>query len=588
MQSLLDSSLNGVVPTALSASRFGLRVLLVEDNPGDALLTQETLLAAEPNGFEVTHVERLQEGLRLLYEEIFDVVLLDLSLPDAHGMEAVTQVRCGMPSIPVVVLSGNRNPELALEVVESGAQDYLMKGEIEPAQMTRSICYAVQRKRSEERLTHLAQFDHLTGLANRSLFRDRLEQALARCARNRQSLALMFVDLDGFKSINDTRGHEVGDVLLKEVANRLSGCVRQSDTVARLGADEFTVILENIEHTQAAAQVAEKILKVINEPVNLVGFQHRPKLSIGIAIYPYCGVDAASLIRSADKAMYLSKQEGGAGYRFYTEEMDARALTRLQWEADLRRAVHEEEFKLHYQPQIDLRSGEIKGMEALIRWDHPDYESLVSPREFIPLAEETGLIVPIGNWVLRTACIQSQTWSAAGLPNCRVSVNLSARQLEDKSLLESIERILADTGMNPAMLELELTETALMRDLEESASMLSALKQRGLRIAVDDFGTGYCSLSYLRQLPVDTLKMDRSFITNVNNAVDTAIANCIINLARNLDLRVVAEGVETEEQLTHVKSLAPNEVQGYLVGRPREVVGFVESAEIFESRTAAA
>ena len=588
MQSLLDSSLNSAVMTAPPANRCGVRVLLVEDDPGDALLTRETLLEAEPKGFEVTHVARLQEGLRLLYEEIFDVVLFELSLPDAHGMEAVTQVRCGLPSIPVVVLSGNNNPELALEAIEAGAQDYLIKGEIDPPQMARSIRYAVQRKRSEERLTHLAQFDHLTGLANRSLFRDRLEQALARCARNRQSLALMFVDLDEFKTINDSKGHEIGDVLLREVAHRLSGCVRQSDTVARLGGDEFTVILENIEHTQAAVQVAEKILNVIAEPVNLAGFQHHPELSIGIALYPYCGVDAASLIRSADKAMYLSKQEGGACYHFYTEEMDTQALTRLQWEADLRRAVNEEEFKLLYQPQIDLRSGELKGMEALIRWDHPDYEGLVSPGEFIPLAEETGLIVPIGNWVLRTACIQSQTWSAAGLPNCRVSVNLSARQLEDKNLLESIEQTLSETDMNPAMLELELTETALMRDLEESASILSALKQRGLRIAVDDFGTGYCSLSYLRQLPVDTLKMDRSFITNVNNAVDTAIANCIINLARSLDLRVVAEGVETEEQLTHVKSLAPNEVQGYLVGRPREVVGFVESPEGLEPRTAAA
>ena len=298
------------------------------------------------------------------------------------------------------------------------------------------------------------------------------------------------------------------------------------------------------------------------------------KLSIGIALYPYCGDDTAGLIRSADQAMYLSKQEGGACYRFYTEEMDSNARTRLKWEADLRRAIENEEFKLMYQPQIDLRSGEIRGMEALIRWNHPDHDELISPGQFIPLAEETGLIVPIGQWVLRTACIQSQTWAAAGLPNCRVSVNLSARQLEDKGALETIEQILHETGMNPALLELELTETALMRDLEESAAILSALKRRGLMIAVDDFGTGYCSLSYLRSLPVDTLKMDRSFITNVNNAVDTAIATCIINLARHLELRVVAEGVETEEQFAHVKSLAPNEVQGFLVGRPREVVGF--------------
>ena len=569
------------------ASERDLRVLLIEDNPGDALLTQETLNDADGNGFDVTHVTILQDGLRLLYEEVFDAVLLDLSLPDAHGMDTVTQVRCGLPSIPFVVLSGNDDAALALEAVESGAQDYLVKGQIEPNLLARSIRYAVQRKRSEERLMYLAQFDHLTGLANRGLFKDRLEQALARCSRASQSLALMFVDLDDFKLVNDTQGHEVGDLLLKETAERLMRCTRQSDTVARLGGDEFTVILEGIEHTQAAASVAEKIVDVMREPINLPRGQHVVNLSIGIALYPYCGTDAANLIRSADKAMYLSKQEDGSCYRFYTEEMDSTSRARLQREADLRRAINNEEFKLFYQPQVDLKSGRINGMEALIRWNHPDHDELIQSSEFIPIAEETGLIVPIGAWVLRTACVQSQTWAEAGLPNCRVSVNLSARQLEDQGLLDTIEQTLHETGMNPGMLEIEPTETALMRNLEESASILSALKSRGVRIAVDDFG-GYCSLSYLRQLPVDTLKMDRSFITNVNNAVDTAIATCIINLARNLNLRVVAEGVETEEQLLHVKSSGPNEVQGFLMGRPREVVGFVESEKQQPTRIAAA
>ena len=585
MELMLDRSLGNV---RSPMSERSLRVLLIEDNPGDALLTQETLNDADGSGFDVTHVTILQDGLRLLYEEVFDAVLLDLSLPDAHGMDTVTQVRCGLPSIPFVVLSGNDDSALALEAVESGAQDYLVKGQIEPNLLARSIRYAVQRKRSEERLTYQAQFDHLTGLANRGLFKDRLEQALARCGRSGQSLALMFVDLDDFKLVNDTQGHEVGDLLLKEIADRLMRCRRQSDTVARLGGDEYTVILEGIEHTQAAALVAEKIVEMMREPINLPRGQYLVSLSIGIALYPYCGTDSANLIRSADKAMYLSKQERGSCYRFYTEEMDSTSRARLQWEADLRRAINDEEFKLFYQPQVDLKEGGIKGMEALIRWDHPDRDDLILPGEFIPIAEETGLIVPIGAWVLRTACIQSQTWAAAGLPNCRVSVNLSARQLEDKGLLDTIEQTLHETGMNPELLELELTETALMRNLEESASILAALKRRGVRIAVDDFGTGYCSLSYLRQLPVDTLKMDRSFITDVNNAVDTAIATCIINLAQTLNLRVVAEGVETEEQLLHVKALGPNEVQGFLVGRPREVVGFMESEDQHPPRIAAA
>jgi len=551
------------------------RVLLVEDNLSDARLACDILdESSSAERFEVTHVDRLQEALRLLYEEVFEAVLLDLSLPDSHGLESVTEVRCSVPWVPVVVLSGIDDETLAVKAVEAGAQDFLVKGREEPSHVVRAIRYAVSRQRSARRLTYLAQYDYLTGLANPTLFRDRLEQALARAARSERPLALLFVDLDRFKDVNDEAGHDVGDALLQEVASRLRNCVRQSDTVARIGGDEFTVVLEGLEHTRAAANVAQKILDALAGPFRIMGRALDGGASIGIALSPHCGRDAASLIRSADQAMYRAKSDGGGRYCFYTEEMDAEARLRLERERALQRAVERNEFRLYYQPQVDLATGELRAMEALLRWQCPESSDPLPPAEFITLAEETGLIVPIGEWVLHTACAQARAWATAGLPPCRVSVNLSPRQFAHRSLLGAVEEAVREAQLDPALLELELTENALMRNVDASSAILSELKGRGLGISVDDFGTGCCSLSSLRQFPLDTLKIDRSFIARTAGPIEGAFASTIVDLAHRLSLRVVAEGVETEDDLLRVRHLATDEVQGYFFGVPRAAVGF--------------
>ena len=517
---------------------------------------------------EPTHVDSLRGALAILGHQRFDAILLDLGLPDASGAQTVSEVQRTVPEMPLLVLSATEDDNLAMQLVQAGAQDFLIKGEADGQQLSRAVRYAIRRKHAEVELRCLAQKDPLTGLANRSLFEDRLDQAIIRANRTRTPLALMFLDLDRFKLINDTLGHAVGDRLLRTVGTRLLDCVRECDTVARLGGDEFTVILEDIKHSQGAITVAEKILSAIERPFRIADSEIHTTTSVGIAMYPDCGRDATALTRSADAAMYLAKEEGRNAYRFYTEEMDEQALARLEKERAVRQALERNEFRLHYQPQIDLESGRLSGVEALIRWQPTGMDLLIPPGEFIPLAEDTGLIVPIGEWVLRTACLQFQAWRAAGLPDCRLSVNLSARQLEHPDITAVIDSVLGETGINPRQLELELTETALMHNLEMSRRVLDELRGRGILISVDDFGTGYCSLSYLRQFPLDRLKIDQSFVRNIKSNVNTAIAAAIVELAHALGLRVVAEGVETIEQLNFLRGLHADEVQGFLLGRP--------------------
>lgn len=545
-----------------------IKVLLIEDNPGDARLVEEKLREATNGNFRLYHVQRLEEALQHLKENSFDVVLLDLTLPDAQGVGTVTKVSSEYPSLPIVVLSGLSDETLAVQAVQVGAQDYLVKGQGNGALLTRSLRYAIERKQAEERLAYLAQYDHLTGLANRSLFKDRLNQALARSDRNQDLVALMFLDLDNFKVINDTLGHDAGDTVLQAVADRLNKCVRKTDTVARLGGDEFTIILEGLKKSEAPITVAQKIINSLAPPFHIGDREVFITTSIGITLYPLDANNSKDLLKFADRSMYRAKEKGCNNYEFYAAEMNVRATERLTFRSSLYHALDRDEFVLHYQPLVNLRSGKIIGLEALLRWNLDNY-GLLYPDRFLDLAEETELIVPIGEWVIRHACLQTKDWISEGLPPVRISVNLSARQFRQTGLVDLIKRVLYEANLAPSQLELELTEGTLMEHTESSSTTLMRLKDMGVRISIDDFGTGYSSLSYLRKFPIDTLKIDQTFVQDLtSNPDDAAISKAIIAMAHSLRLDVIAEGVETLEQLAILYAQGCDAAQGYYLGRP--------------------
>jgi diguanylate cyclase (GGDEF)-like protein/PAS domain S-box-containing protein len=425
-----------------------------------------------------------------------------------------------------------------------------------------------ERMQTQERLEHMAQHDALTELPNRLLFMDRLKQALARARWHERLVAVLFVDLDRFKTINDTLGHETGDRLLQVLAGRLAASVREGDTVARFGGDEFAMLLDDVASEKDVGAVAQKVIEMLAPPFEIDGQNLYITASIGVSLYPNDGEDSTTLIKNADIAMYRAKDLGKNTYQFYSADMSARAFERLTLESSLRHAIERNEFRLYYQPQIDTASGAILGVEALLRWQHPDF-GLVAPAEFIPLLEETGLIVPVGDWVFRTACEQLCAWHAAGWPRLRMAVNLSPRQFQVAGLAIMVERDLAAVGCDPDLIELEITENILLRHAADTLATLDALRALGVRLSIDDFGTGYSSLSYLRRYAIDTLKIDRSFVHDVPDDADgSAITSAIVSLAQNLKLDVIAEGVETEAQRDFLRERGCHVMQGYLFSRP--------------------
>jgi diguanylate cyclase (GGDEF)-like protein/PAS domain S-box-containing protein len=433
-----------------------------------------------------------------------------------------------------------------------------------------------ERKEAEERIAHMAGHDALTGLPNRALCSENLRRALAAARRYRRRFALMFIDLDRFKVINDTLGHDAGDKLIQEMARRFTTTLRACEMVARLGGDEFVVLVEEIHEPEEAAVVARKLLSTAIAPMMLGGQECRVTASIGISLYPRDGADEAALMKHADIAMYMAKEEGKNTFKFYSEEMRTQSLERLSLEGHLRGALEREEFTLQYQPKIDLTSGAITGVEALLRWNNPALGS-VSPVRFIPVAEETGLIVPIGKWVLNTACQQGAQWRRAGLPPVPIAINVSSRQFADDRLYEDIADALRTTGLPPEMLEIELTEGMVMRDIERAVKILRAIKQLGVRIAIDDFGTGYSSLAQIRRFPIDTLKVDRSFVRNIQDDREgQAITDAIITMAKSLSLTVVAEGVETPAEAHFLRDRACDQMQGYYFSKPINSDAFAE------------
>jgi diguanylate cyclase (GGDEF)-like protein/PAS domain S-box-containing protein len=675
------------------------RLLLVEDNLGDARLFREMLNEQSGQNMDLTHVKRMSEAEAHLAASPVDVLLLDLGLPDALGLGAVRRAHAAAPRVPLVVLTGLDDESLAGQALREGAQDYLIKGQIEARGLFRAIRYAIERKLMDEALfleqerlqvtlnsigdavastdiagnitflnavakeltgwawpdangrpmadvfrivdgetrlpisspleralredvtvhlpvnsllvnrdgheipveeavspihdrdhqaigtvivlrdvsaarvmalqiTHSAEHDYLTGLPNRMLLNDRIHQAITLAPRHTKQIAILFLDLDGFKHINDSLGHPIGDKLLQSIAGRLVNCVRASDTVSRQGGDEFVVLLSEAEQWEDAAIVARRMLAAVAEPHMIDQQVLHVTTSIGVSVFPDDGSDAETLIKNADTAMYQAKENGRRSFQFFEPQMNVRAVERQSIEESLRRALVANEFALHYQPKVDLRTGMIVGAEALIRWTHPA-RGLVSPAQFIPIAEECGLIVPIGNWVLRSACRQAKAWLDAGLPMTSIAVNVSATELRQEGFLAGLFTIFEETGLDPHCLELELTESVLMTHAESAATILQTLRESGVQVAIDDFGTGYSSLSYLRKFPIDALKIDQSFVRQIAATGDDAsIVTAVISMARSLKLRVIAEGVETFEQLAFLQRHECNEAQGFYFSRP--------------------
>ncbi|MFA4134633.1 MULTISPECIES: EAL domain-containing protein [unclassified Brevibacillus] len=475
---------------------------------------------------------------------------------------------------------------VTFELQLSGNDYYITLSPIEEngeiMEMVGSMIDITERKKAEETIRYMAHYDSLTNLPNRTLFHEKLAEAMLKAKQKDEKIGVMFIDLDRFKNINDTLGHSIGDVLLQAVANRLICCLRKEDSVSRLGGDEFAIFLTGATHKEAG-EIAQRIITSMSESITLDHIEIFITPSIGISMYPDDGDDIEALLKHADAAMYLAKEQGKNNYQFFSEELHQVLAKKLQLERELRKALDEKQFTLHYQPKIHLQTGQIIGMEALIRWDHPDL-GLIPPIQFIPIAEETGLIVPLGEWVMRTACQQTKAWQEAGFTQLAVAVNISLRQFMQNNLIEMITSILEETGLAPQYLELEITESMAL-NVDYTIRILNRLKALGVSISIDDFGTGYSSLSYLSQFPIDRLKIDQSFLRNLNPQ-NQAIIKTIIHMAHNMKIAVIAEGVETHEHVDFLKEQLCNEVQGYFYSKPlptKEIDSFLQVNRYGES-----
>lgn len=557
-------------------------ILVVDDDEGNLKLLQ-AMLARE--GHAVYSAASGEEALNSVAEQLPNLILLDIMMPGIDGFEVTRRLKADSrtSSIPIVLVTALEDRESRLKGLEAGADEFLSKP-VERAELLIRVRNLLKVKAYqdhlashnatlEEHVQWLANFDVLTRLPNRALLTYRIELALSTAQRSHAHLAVMFLDLDHFKNVNDALGHQVGDVLLKEVAQRLKSAVREQDTVSRQGGDEFILVLPDTD-ADGAARVAEKLLEVIAQPCQIEQYEQVITPSIGIAIYPGDGEDVESLFKRSDVAMYRAKRDGRNNYRFFTQEMQTHSARTLQLDNALRRALERDQLSLNYQPQVSLQDGRVIGAEALLRWQHPELGA-VSPAEFIPIAETSGQILPIGEWVLRAAVHQMKLWMDKGLEPMIIAVNLSAVQFRNPHLPELVMQILEEAKLPPQYLELELTEGVAMNDPLGAIAVMNNLHQRGIRMSIDDFGTGYSSLNYLKRFQVYKLKIDQSFVSNITeDPEDKAIVVTIISMARSLGMQTIAEGVETEGQLAFLRENGCNEVQGYYFSKPLPTAEF--------------
>jgi diguanylate cyclase (GGDEF)-like protein len=546
-------------------------LLLVEEDEHTAARLFELLARPKGTRFEITLVLHVEDALIKVQEGGFDVMLLDLGYHEGHGLDSLMRARVAASSVPIVVLTFQKDEAIALKAARAGAQDYLTKGEVTPDLLSRTLVHAVERHRilrdltkAQQRQHFLASHDSLTELPNRYSFMAQLDKALADAERNDSKLAVLFFDLDGFKAVNDNRGHAAGDELLQDVAGRLRRLVRSNDVVARLGGDEFVAAVRNVEDVEATIAMADKIREELERPYHVADAECWVSASVGISFYPQDSELAGGLIRCADTAMYLAKSSGKNQVCVFTSEMNTAATERFELVNGLREAIYSGQLMLMFQPQVSVADEELVGAETLVRWEHPT-RGIVSPSEFITVAEETGMMVPLGEWVLQAACRAAVGWEK--LPNLRISVNISGRQLDHSDFPDRVMAILQETGLAPHRLELELTES--LAASESALVALGRLRSMGIRTAIDDFGTGHSSLALLKRLPVDLLKVDQSFVRGAAvTDPDAVILEAIIHMARGLGLDLIAEGVETTEQMALLAERGCSLMQGYLFSKP--------------------
>ncbi len=548
------------------------RILLVEGSDPDACSVTGLIGCIEGWTSDVVRARSIADARERLSGGGFDAVLLGGGLPDGEEVDAVVAISVAVPEIPIVALTDRGGGDRGLEAVQRGAQDYLDKSKIDAAALGQALRYAIERKRAEARLVYLAHYDQLTGLANRALFYERLEQALNNAPKHRSRVAVMFLDLDRFKSINDTRGHDAGDALLQQVASRLADCVRQGETVARIGGDEFTVLLEGVRRLDDATIVAQRIINAFEAPFDVGGRKMVMSTSVGVAISADHVRTADLMLERADRAMYRAKQQGRNRFEVSQDEPDISTGDLFDTTCEVERALASGELDVWYQPKVQVTDGRLIGMEALLRWNHPRL-GLMSPVRFIPLMEQSGMISAVGRWVLETAMRQMKFWLDEGFGDFRVAVNVSAQQLEDPAFVDTVRELLEATGLPARNLELELTESMLIDHASRTQHVLEGLQGLGVRLAMDDFGTGYSSLSYLVNYPIDILKIDKSFIAELlTSPRHNAIVTAIVGLGRSLGLEIVAEGVETMEQLEVLREMGCRSIQGYLLSQPQASV----------------
>ncbi|MFK8017339.1 MAG: putative bifunctional diguanylate cyclase/phosphodiesterase [Gammaproteobacteria bacterium] len=543
-------------------------VLLVEDDVLDAEMVTQILNRDRLNGYRITHVTTVAQAMDRLESESFDIVLVDLNLPDACDDEAVSRITIAHSQVPVLVLSGNSDPEFATQVIRAGAQDFIVKGAQSTMELARAMSYAVERKSTEMRLKHLASYDPLTNLANRQEFCTQLEKACARADRHGTLVALMVLDLDHFKTINDIHGHHAGDELLCSVAAKLRNGIRTGDTAARLGGDEFAVILEDIPHEQSVMRWARQMLRTLREPISIGNTSHPVSASLGGSMYPTHGRSVDELMRSADMAMYDIKRAGRGNVALYDTAMDERRQRHFDLETLLRCAISNQELVAYYQPKISLVDGSLIGIEALCRW-HRSNGEIVEPNEFLPIARRMGLMPEVGRFMLEAVTEQLSLWRSEGGPNVPVSINADAQEVSSPSYASRFIESMKASGLPPTSFAVEITETTLLEPSAVCLDNLDLLRRSGVRIELDDFGAGHATFNYLRQFPLDAIKLDRSLVQGLENDPQcVTIVKAMIGLGEALGLDVIGEGIESPGQMQTLRRIGCRSGQGFFVSKP--------------------
>ncbi|HEX7081497.1 MAG TPA: EAL domain-containing protein [Gammaproteobacteria bacterium] len=546
-----------------------MKILLVEDDSDDAEFLRLSL-AQHSNSVTITHKSRIGDAVAALDNERFDVVLLDLNLPDGRGVECVERIHESDELVPIVVLSGQDDEDFAIEILNRGVQDYLVKWEGDGRIILRAIRYAIERKRAEIKVNYLARLDWLTLIPNRQYLRDALAHATTRALRGRRTMALLLLDVDGLKTANDTLGRQTGDALVRAVVQRLKESVREGDLVARVDGHEFAVILEDVQGPLEVEAATRNLGDALQKPFEVGGRQVSLTASIGIAVCPLDSTDPAALLNSAGSAMHEAKGQGRNTLRFFSPRMHEDVLARRQLEADLKVAIEREQFELLYQPQFRLADHRIEAAEALLRWKHPKH-GRVGPSAFLDVAEESGHIIPLGRWAIEEVCRQLVRWEGAGVPLPRVAVNVAAAQFRQPGFPDVVRNVLESHSVDPELIELEFTERSLMDDADGARECLHALKDLGVRLAIDYFGAGHSSLSDLRQFPLDVLKIDRSFVSDLDTSQDAQlICSTILTIAHRFSLDAVAEGIESEQQESFLTRNDCQYGQGHYFSRPIE------------------